>query len=37
MALVPLKILSESTRIIETSGYPESVKVLCHRLLGRPG
>ena len=30
-----LKIRSESTGIIETSGRPESVRVLLHRLLDR--
>ena len=30
-----LKIRSESTGIVETSGHPESVRVLLHRLLGR--
>ena len=30
-----LKIRSESMGIIETSGHPESVRVLLHRLLGR--
>jgi hypothetical protein len=30
-----LKIPSESTGIVDTSGHLESVRVLCHRLLGR--
>ena len=30
-----LKIRSESTGIVETSGHPESIRVLLHRLLGR--
>jgi hypothetical protein len=29
-----LKIPSELTGIVDTSGSPESVTVLCHRLLG---
>jgi hypothetical protein len=30
-----IKIPSESTGIIDTSGHPDSDRVLCHRLLGR--
>jgi hypothetical protein len=29
-----VKIISEATGIVETSGCPESVRVLRHRLLG---
>jgi hypothetical protein len=35
MAPVPLKIPSELTGIVKISGRPESVRVLCHRLLDR--
>jgi hypothetical protein len=35
MAQSHLKIPSESTGIIETSGHPESARVLRHHLLGR--
>jgi hypothetical protein len=36
MTLVPpQKVPSESRGIIKTSGRLESVRVLCHRLLGR--
>lgn len=34
MALVPCQKKSESTAIIKTSGRPEPVKVLRHRILG---
>jgi hypothetical protein len=35
MAPVPPQIPSESMGIIDTSACPDSVRVLCHRLLGR--
>jgi hypothetical protein len=35
MAPIPHKIPSELTGIVDTSGRPESVRVPCHRLLGR--
>jgi hypothetical protein len=35
MALVRPQIPFESMGIVDTSGRPESFRVLCHRLLGR--